>query len=76
MFSFLNGVTECAGRIAFPKPLTMISQIGVWGIWLGTALTWLLVAIVTFLRYRSGAWKRSPCRGEVHRKVRTAARQL
>ena len=63
MFSFLNGVTECAGRIAFPKPLTMISQIGVWGIWLGTALTWLLVAIVTFLRYRSGAWKKISLQG-------------
>lgn len=63
MFSFLNGVTECTGRIAFPKPLTMISQIGVWGIWLGTALTWLLVAIVTFLRYRSGAWKKISLQG-------------
>ena len=56
-FSLINGVTECAGRILFPKPLTMIPSVGVWGIWLGTALTWTLVAAVTYIRFHSGAWK-------------------
>ena len=36
----------------------MIPSIGVWGIWLGTALTWTLVAIASFLRYCGGAWRR------------------
>lgn len=58
MFSLINGFTECAGRILFPKPLTMIPSVGVWGVWLGTAFTWALVAVVTYIRYRSGAWKK------------------
>ncbi|MGN1023717.1 MAG: MATE family efflux transporter [Lachnospiraceae bacterium] len=62
-FSLLNGVTECAGRILFPWPLTRVRGIGVFGIWLGTALTWTLVSVVTALRYRSGAWKRMALRG-------------
>ena len=57
-YSLISGVCEMTGRIAFPKPLTMIPSIGVWGIWLGTALTWTLVAIASFLRYRGGAWRR------------------
>ena len=56
-FSLINGVTECAGRILFPKPLTLIPQVGVWGIWLGTAFTWTLVAAVTYIRFRTGAWR-------------------
>jgi len=57
-YSLISGVCEMTGRIAFLKPLTMIPSIGVWGIWLGTALTWTLVAIASFLRYRGGAWRR------------------
>ena len=57
-YSVISGVCEMTGRIVFPKPLTMIPAIGVWGIWLGTALTWVLVAAASFLRYRSGVWRR------------------
>ena len=57
-YSVISGVCEMAGRILFPRPLTMIPAIGVWGIWLGTALTWVLVAAASFLRYRSGIWRR------------------
>jgi Na+-driven multidrug efflux pump len=46
------------GRVAFPKPLTMIPALGVRGIWLGTALTWTLVAAAGLIRYRSGVWRR------------------
>ena len=46
------------GRVAFPKPLTMIPSVGVWGVWLGTAFTWTLVAIAGFVRYRSGVWRK------------------
>ena len=57
-YSLISGVCEMVGRIAFPKPLTLAPSIGVWGIWLGTALTWILVACASFLRYRSGVWRK------------------
>lgn len=57
-YSLISGVCEMVGRIAFPKPLTMIPSIGMWGIWLGTTMTWTLVAIASYLRYRSGVWKK------------------
>ncbi len=57
-YSLISGVCEMVGRIAFPRPLTMVPAIGVWGIWLGTALTWTLVAIASLLRYHSGVWRR------------------
>jgi len=57
-YSLISGACEMTGRIAFPKPLTMIPSIGVWGIWLGTAFTWTLVAVAGYLRYRSGVWRR------------------
>lgn len=57
-YSVISGSCEMVGRVAFPKPLTMIPQIGMWGIWLGTALTWVLVAAASYFRYRSGIWQR------------------
>lgn len=56
-FSFINGLVEMAGRICFAKPLTMIPVIGVWGVWLATALTWFAVGIVSIARYLQGKWK-------------------
>ena len=40
------------------KPLTLIPQVGVWGVWLATAFTWLLTGVLTFLRYLQGKWKK------------------
>lgn len=57
MYSFINGIMEMLGRICFAKPLTMIEQIGVWGVWLATALTWLITGIISLLRYLQGKWK-------------------
>ena len=57
-YAVISGACEMVGRVAFPKPLTMIPRVGVWGIWLGTALTWTLVAIAGVLRYHSGAWRK------------------
>lgn len=57
-FSFINGVVEMIGRICFAKPLTMIPGIGIWGIWIATALTWFITGIVSVLRYFQGKWKK------------------
>ncbi len=57
-FSLINGITEMVSRVAYPKPLTMIPAIGVWGIWLGTGITWTTVAIVCWHRFQFGAWRK------------------
>ena len=57
-YSLISGACEMAGRILFPKPLTMLPSVGAMGLWLGTALTWTLVAVASLLRYRSGVWRR------------------
>ena len=57
-FAFMNGIIEMMGRICFAKPLTLIPQVGVWGVWLATAFTWLLTGVLTFLRYLQGKWKK------------------
>ena len=58
-FAFMNGIVEMAGRICFAKPLTMIPVIGVWGVWLATALTWFVTGTISVLRYLQGKWKLS-----------------
>lgn len=64
-FAMINGATEVVGRIVFANILTKISSItlfghiipiGYWGIWLTTAITWTLTAIVCIIRYKSGIW--------------------
>lgn len=64
-FAMINGATEVIGRIVFANILTKIASItlfghvipiGYWGIWLTTAITWTLTAIVCILRYKSGVW--------------------
>lgn len=57
VFAFMNGIVEMLGRICFAKPLTLIPQLGVWGVWLATAFTWLLTGVITYLRYLQGKWK-------------------
>ena len=56
-YAFINGIIEMLGRICFAKPLTMVAGIGVWGVWLATALTWLVTGIISALRYLQGKWK-------------------
>ncbi len=63
-FSFINGVVEMIGRICFAKPLTMIGSIGIWGIWMATALTWFITGIVSVLRYHQGKWKKAVIKKE------------
>jgi putative efflux protein, MATE family len=57
VYSFINGIIEMAGRIGFSGPLTKIGPIGVWGVWLATALTWLITGVASFIRYKQGNWK-------------------
>ncbi|MBR6380882.1 MAG: MATE family efflux transporter [Lachnospiraceae bacterium] len=58
-FSLISGIAEMSGRILFPGPLSMIPAIGFWGIWIGTGLTWTVVGLTAFIRYRSGVWSRA-----------------
>ena len=56
-FAFINGFVEMLGRICFAKPFTMIPGVGVWGVWLATAMTWFITGIISILRYLQGKWK-------------------
>ncbi len=58
VFAFANGLVEMMGRICFAKPLTMIPFIGVWGVWLATALTWFVAGLFNASRYLQGKWKK------------------
>lgn len=51
VFAFANGLVEMIGRICFARPLTKLPFLDVWGIWLATALTWLITAIFSMIRY-------------------------
>lgn len=57
VYSMVNGLVEVLGRVGLARPLTCISSIGIWGLWLTTGLTWLLTGSISCLRYASGKWK-------------------
>lgn len=63
-FAFINGIVECAGRICFARPLTMIPKVGVWGVWLATAFTWVLAGAFSMGRYAQGKWKKGAPKAE------------
>ena len=56
-YALVNGLTEVVCRILFANILTRIYFIGMWGIWITTAITWVATAAVSYIRYRSGKWK-------------------
>ena len=56
-FCMLNGVIECISRVCLSKPLTMISFIGLNGVWLTGGITWLLNGSFCIIRYKLGKWK-------------------
>ena len=66
-FSMINGMTEVICRISFSLLFTSIAtisifghtyNIGYWGIWLTTGLTWFTTALICFLRYKLGSWRK------------------
>lgn len=57
-FAMIAGGFEIAARIGFVYLLTSIPLIGQWGIFLTTGFTWVTIASVSVIRYKSGVWKR------------------
>ncbi|MCR4922632.1 MAG: MATE family efflux transporter [Lachnospiraceae bacterium] len=57
-YAFINGCVEMFGRICFTRPLTLIPFIGVWGVWLATALTWFITALAGLIRYKTTILRR------------------
>lgn len=57
VYALINGATEVVCRITFSIILTRISFIGFWGIWITTALTWMVTGLVSLMRYKSDKWK-------------------
>lgn len=55
-FALMGGCLEVIGRVCFAKPLTMLSVIGVFGIWIATGLTWLITGMMGIIRYKQGKW--------------------
>lgn len=52
-YAMLNGFTELGCRVALPKPITSVPQIGKWGIWMTTGLTWTITGVMSMFRFRS-----------------------
>lgn len=55
-YSAINGVVELACRAGMAKPLTTIPQVGVWGCFLCSGLTWMTTGLLSLARYVSGRW--------------------
>ncbi len=58
-FALLTGIIEVVVRICVAGPLTAISFIGCWGIWLTTGFTWTAVAILGLIQYHRTIVRRS-----------------
>ena len=51
-FALLNGIVEVIGRFTVPIILTMITFIGLWGIWWSVGIVWFISGLAAWLRYR------------------------
>ena len=56
VYAMINGIVEVVGRVGFSIPLTHISLIGMWGIWMTTGLTWFITGVASHIRYKQGKW--------------------
>ena len=57
MFSLFTGIVECIGRVGFAYPLTLISFLGSYGVFVATGITWMLNGLFSLIRYKRGKWK-------------------
>lgn len=55
-FALMGGFIEVLGRVCLTKPLTLISGIGMYGIWIATGLTWFATGLMGIIRYKQGKW--------------------
>ena len=55
-YAMINGVAEIVGRVGFAIILVHIPIVGHWAVWGTSALTWLLTAIMSVVRYKGGKW--------------------
>jgi len=56
-FSIMNGVVEVACRVIFSQVLLLIPALGYWIVWMTTAATWFVTALVCLSRYWWGNWR-------------------
>ncbi|MGM9668334.1 MAG: MATE family efflux transporter [Faecousia sp.] len=59
MYSGINGIIELVCRFGLAAPLTMIPFVGQWGIFLCSGMTWMITALISFVRYHTGSWKKA-----------------
>lgn len=57
-YAMINGLAEVAGRIGFAILLMNIPGTGYFAVWGTTCLTWLLTGIMSYVRYKSGIWRK------------------
>lgn len=51
-YAMLNGFTELLCRVGLAWPLTHLTGLGKWGIWVTTSLTWTITGVMSIIRYR------------------------
>ncbi len=56
-FPLISGAAEMLGRVVFPTFFCAMPFFGVWGLWVATGVTWTIVGITAFTRYRMKEWK-------------------
>ncbi|BCN31741.1 MATE family efflux transporter [Anaeromicropila herbilytica] len=56
-YAMINGLAEVIGRVGFSSILIHIPIVGIWAVWGTTALTWMLTAFASIIRYRKRKWK-------------------
>ncbi len=57
-YAMINGLAEVGGRIGFAILLLNIPGTSYFAVWGTTCLTWLLTGIMSYIRYKSGVWKK------------------
>lgn len=64
-YAMINGIAEIAGRVGFALILVNIPSTGHLAVWGTTCLTWLLTGVMSYVRYKSGAWEKKAYPGDL-----------